>query len=107
MFLRKNMKNMKKFKGFSNLHLDHENGKSGQEFISYIADAVKERVEAFLTSSDFMSILLTDHMHEKQGLTKRWLLFVPKEMVGFLFIVVFESNKNGKNNLRYFCSNSS
>ena len=59
MFLRKNMK---KFKGFSNLYLGHENGKSGQEFIPYIADAV---------------------------------------------IVVFESNKNGKNNLTYFCSNSS
>ena len=48
---------MKKFKGFSNLYLGHENGKSGQEFISYIADAVKERVVAFLASLDFISIL--------------------------------------------------
>ena len=72
MFLRKNKlrvpykkhekKKKKKFKGFSNLYLGHENGKSGQEFILYIADAV---------------------------------------------IVVFKSHKIGKNNLRYFCSNSS
>ena len=54
MFVRKNIK---KFSGFSNLYLGHENVKSGREFILYIADAVKERLAAFLTSSGFTSIL--------------------------------------------------
>ena len=85
MFLRKNMKNMKKFKGFSNLHLDHENGKSGQEFISYIADAVKERVEAFLTSSDFMSIL-TDGSHARKARIDKEMVVIRTERNGGFFV---------------------
>ena len=60
MFLRKKYEKIK-VKDFSNLYLGHKNGKSGREFILYIANAVKERVVAFLdfifSSSDFMSIL--------------------------------------------------
>ena len=65
---------MKKFKGFSNLYLGHENGKSGREFISYIADAVKERVVAFLASSDFMSILTDRSQAQKTGIDKEMIL---------------------------------
>ena len=60
MFLRKKYEKIK-VKDFSNLYLGHKNGKSGREFILYIANAVKERVVAFLdfifSISDFMSIL--------------------------------------------------
>ena len=60
MFLRKKYEKIK-VKDFSNLYLGHKNCKSGREFILYIANAVKERVVAFLdfifSSSDFMSIL--------------------------------------------------
>ena len=106
MFLRKKYEKIK-VKDFSNLYLGHKNGKSGREFILYIANAVKERVVAFLESSDFMSILTDGSQARKTGIDKDRSLFLPKEMVSFLFIVVFESNKNGRNNLRYFCSNRS
>ena len=69
---------MKKFKGFSNLYLGHENSKSGQEFILYIADAVKERVAAFLASSDFMSILTDVSQARKTGIDKEMFLIRTK-----------------------------
>ena len=69
---------MKKFKGFSNLHLGHENSKSGREFISYIADAVKERVAAFLASSDFMSKLTDGPQVRKTGINKEMVLICTK-----------------------------
>ena len=69
---------MKKFKGFSNLYLGHENGKSGQEFISYIADAVKERVAAFLASLDFISILTDRSQARKIGSDKEMVLICTK-----------------------------
>ena len=65
---------MKKFKGFSNLYLGHENGKSRREFISYIADAVKERVAAFLASSHFMSVLTDGSQARKTGSDKEMVL---------------------------------
>ena len=76
---------MKKFKGFSNLYLGHENGKSGQEFISYIADAVKERVVAFLASSDFMSILTDRSQAQKTGIDKEMIL-IRTERNGEFFV---------------------
>ena len=38
------------------MYLGHENDKNGREFISYIANAVKERVAAILGSLGFLSI---------------------------------------------------
>ena len=69
---------MKKIKGFSNLYLGHENGKSGREFISCIADAVRERVAAFLASSDFMSILTDGSQARKTGIDKEKVLIRTK-----------------------------
>ena len=67
------------------MYLGHENGKSGQEFISYIADAVKERVVAFLTSSDFMSILTDRSQAQKTGIDKEMIL-IRTERNGEFFV---------------------
>ena len=52
------------------MYLGHENGKSGREFISYTANAVKERVAAILGSSDFLSILTDGSQAQKKGSDK-------------------------------------
>ena len=85
-------KREKKFQYFWNLYLGHENSKSGREFISYNANAVKERVAAILGSSDFLSILTNGKKGtEKKAVIKRWSLFAPNEMMSFLFIYIYRT----------------
>ena len=54
--------------------LGHENDKSGGEFISYIANAVKERVAAILGSLDFLSMLTDESQAQKTGTDKEMVL---------------------------------
>ena len=70
------------------MFVSHENGKSGQKFISCIANAVKKRVAAILGSSDFLS-LLTEYRDGMQAMIKRWCLFALNEIVSFLFIYIY------------------
>ena len=60
------------------MFVSHENGKSGQKFISCIANAVKKRVAAILGSSDFLS-LLTDKSQGRNTASDKEMVLICTE----------------------------
>ena len=73
------------------MYLGHENAKSDQELISYIANAVKERVAGILGSSNFLSILTDGSQVCKTGSDKKLVFNAPKEVASFLFIYTYKT----------------
>ena len=72
------------------MYLGHENAKSDQELISYIANTVKERVAGILGNSNFLSILTDGSQVFKTGSDKELVFNVPKEVASFLFIYTYK-----------------
>ena len=54
--------------------IGHNNGKTAQEFISYITEAITEKVAIILASAHFMSILADGSQARKTGSNKEMVL---------------------------------
>ena len=62
-------------------YLGHQDAKAAREFISYIADAVKEKCAVILGSSHFMS-LLTDGSQARKTLNEKEMVLIRTERSG-------------------------